>query len=120
MSLPLPIHSCYARDQNGRLLGHTSFQSQLKEAAAVAAAGGGGGDASTTTTPPTTAEHYLSFFILPGKTTCVKFYKIYKGENDEIKMYVSKAKFLVEAAFEAGLTNEVKDDKNNVMMEADE
>jgi hypothetical protein len=38
-----------------------------------------------------------------GKNYCIKVYKAYKGEDGEVRFYVSKAKFLVEAAFEAGL-----------------
>lgn len=78
----LPFDLCYARDQTGRVLGFDQFATQKEEGI---------------------KEHVLRLQIQPGKTRCVKLYKVYKGENGEVRFYVSKAKFLVEAAFEAEL-----------------
>lgn len=82
-----PIDVCYVRDQTGRVLGFDQFNSQKDEGV---------------------QDHYLRFHVQPGKTCCVKFYKVYKGtdNDDDIRFHVSKAKFLVEAAFEADLDSD--------------
>lgn len=77
----LVIDTCYARDQAGRVLGMEQPASKLEEGV---------------------KEAVLRVSIQPGVTNCIKLYKLYKGENGEIRFYVSKPKFLVEAAFEAG------------------
>jgi hypothetical protein len=79
------LHSCYARDQNGRLLGHNDDIETLMQEGAT--------------------EYKLNLVIHPGETMCIKLYKIYiRGEKEEeARLYVSKSKFLVEAAYEAGL-----------------
>lgn len=78
----MPIDICYARDQTGRVLGFDQFASQKED----------GVD-----------EAVLRLNVEHGKNYCVKLYKAYKGEDGEVRFYISKAKFLVEAAFEAGL-----------------
>ena len=78
-----PIALCYARDQTGAVIGFDHFEKELKAGV---------------------KDDVLWVYVEPGKTMSVKLYKIYKGEEEtaEARIYVSKAKYLVEAAFEAG------------------
>lgn len=77
----LVIDTCYARDQAGRVIGMEQPASKLEEGV---------------------KEAVLRVSVQPGTTNCIKLYKLYKGENGEMRFYASKPKFLVEAAFEAG------------------
>jgi hypothetical protein len=77
-----PLLMSYAKDQSGTVLGYDKFEDQ-KEGGAK--------------------EDVLRLYVEPGKTMSVKLYKVYQGKDDERRIYVSKAKYLVEAAFEAGL-----------------
>lgn len=77
-----PVLISYAKDQSGTVLGYSYFKDQKK------------GDVK---------EDFLRLYVEPGKTMSVKLYKVYEGEKGDQRIYVSKAKYLVEAAFEAGL-----------------
>ncbi|KAI2494935.1 hypothetical protein MHU86_19580 [Fragilaria crotonensis] len=77
-----PVFISYAKDQSGTVLGYSYFKDQKE------------GDVK---------EDFLRLYVEPGKTMSVKLYKVYEGEKGDQRIYVSKAKYLVEAAFEAGL-----------------
>jgi hypothetical protein len=77
----VPIDLCYARDQTGRVIGVEYFTSQKEQGI---------------------KEDVLRLYIEPSKTVSIKLFKVYKSDVT-LKYYVSKARFLVEAAFEAGI-----------------
>jgi len=56
------LEMCYVRDQNGRLLGMDQFNSLFKE---------------NNLSPQ--HEEVLKFYIEPGKTTSLRFYKVYQS-----------------------------------------
>jgi len=72
----IPLVMCYVRDQNGRMLGMDDFYSVFSPKEGE---------------PPLSSqrEEVLKFYVEPGKTTSLRFYKIYKSpppkKNDDEK-----------------------------------
>jgi len=114
------LEMCYVRDQNGRMLGMDQFSSLLHPRE--------NNDKETSETqqqPPLSPQHeeVLKFYIEPGKTTSLRFYKVYqstipkkdndtaddnedkkedKDNNEELAVYhtfVSKPIHIIQAAY---------------------
>jgi len=79
-----PIEVAYIKDQNGRLLGFDSFTKSKEESGASGSSDEEGmphkSDEEKAAAPPVSNDGECTFHIVPGETTSITAYAIYRGD----------------------------------------